>query len=190
MGRAMLIAGGGSMEPQMILAQAVGAVGMTIAILAYQCKDNRRLFATQIAAAVVLAIHYLLLNAMTGLLMNMIGVVRLFFLYNGKKKWARHPAAMIGVMALFVVGGAFTYNGWLSILATAATALGTPFYWRQNGKTLRYAQLGFISPCWLIYDIAFLSIPGIITESFAIVSVIISLIRFRGVDQITPDMEK
>lgn len=175
------------MDSSMLLAQAVGMVATIISILSFQCKDNRKLFLIQIASSSIFAVHYLLLGAYTGLLLNLAGVVRLIFLYNGQKKWARHTASMVGVTLLMALCGVVTWNGWLSLLPTAATALGTPFYWSQNGKTLRWAQLCFISPCWLIYNIAQFSIPGVITEVLAILSVVISLIRFRGIEQITPN---
>lgn len=175
------------MEGNVLLAQAIGMAATIISILSFQCKDNRKLFIMQIASSSIFALHYLLLGAHTGLLLNLASVVRLFFLYNGQKRWARHPAMMVGVTLLMALCGAVTWNGWLSLLPTAAMAVGTPFYWSQNGKTLRWAQLCFISPCWLAYNIALLSIPGIITETLAMLSVIISLIRFRGMEQITPN---
>ena len=171
----------------MLVAQAVGMVATVISILSFQCKDNRKLFLMQIASSSIFALHYLLLGAHTGLLLNLASVVRLVFLYNGQKRWARHAMSMVGVTLLMAFCGAVTWSGWLSLLPTAAMVVGTPFYWSQTGKTLRWAQLCFISPCWLTYNIALLSFPGIITEILAMLSVIISLIRFRGIEQITPN---
>ena len=87
-------------------------------------------------------------------------------------------------MVLMAVCGALTWNGWSSLLPTAAMVVGTPFLWTQNGKTLRLAQLFFVSPCWLTYNVIVFSIAGVFTESFNIISVIVSLCRFglKGLD--------
>ncbi|MDD2503070.1 MAG: YgjV family protein, partial [Clostridia bacterium] len=61
---------------------------------------------------------------------------------------------------------------------TAAMVLGTLFMWSRNGKILRYAQFSFISPCWLIYNVAMGSIAGVLTESVNLISVVVSLLRF------------
>lgn len=58
--------------------------------------------------------------------------------------------------------------------------MGTPLYFRKSGKLLRWGQLCFMSPCWLIYNLCSLAIPGVILEIMNISSIIISLIRFKG----------
>jgi len=168
------------MNAQTWIAQAVGVVGMILGVLAFQCKDTKKLFLMQFLASLVCALQFLLLGAYTGLLLNVAGAIRLVILYFDKKKWANHPATVAAVTLMMVLCGIATWDGWLSILPTAAQAVSTPLYFRKSGKLLRWGQLCFMSPCWLIYNLCSLAIPGVILEIMNISSIIISLIRFKG----------
>ena len=161
-----------------IIAQIIGFIAATVLWSAFQCKNTKRLFFLQLISATLFSLHFLLLGAYTGMLLNLVEVLRSFLLYQGSKKWASHPVAMVAIMLLFTISGAITWDGWISILPTAAMVLGTLFMWSRNGKILRYAQLSFISPCWLIYNVAMGSIAGVLTESVNLISVVVSLLRF------------
>lgn len=168
----------------MLFAQAVGFAGAAVACFSYQCRSSRRLFLVQFFACLMFAAHFFLLGAFTGLFLNAVELIRSFFLIQKGKKWASHPAAMALVMLLPVICGALTWDGWLSLLPTAAMVIGAPFLWTRKGKVLRLANLCFISPCWLIYNVFVFSIAGILTECCNILSVLLSFLRFgrKGLD--------
>lgn len=168
------------MDARMLIAQGIGTIATVIAILAYQCKDTKKLYLMQFFSNLGFTLHYLVLGAATGLLLNGMGTVRLVMLSFIKGKWARSNAAMWILMAVMVLCTVITWNGWLSLLPALAQVLSTPLYFRRNGKLLRYGQLFFMSPCWLIYNIFNYSIPGAVTDLMHMTSVIVSFIRFKG----------
>ena len=49
--------------------------------------------------------------------------------------------------------------------------------WTKNANTIRATQLAIISPFWLIYGVFTLSVAGILTECFNIVSIGIYYLR-------------
>lgn len=163
---------------KVFVAQIFGLIGAVVLWCAFQCKDTKRLFFLHFIAATFFSLHFFLLGAYTGLLLNLAEMIRSFLLFQGQKKWASHPVSMIAIMLLMAACGAISWAGWLSLIPTAAMVVGTLFMWKRNGKTLRFAQLIFISPCWLIYNAAMGSIAGVLTESVNIISVVISLWRF------------
>ena len=160
------------------IAQIFGFVGAVVLWTSFQCKETKRLFLWQFIASLIFSLHFFLLGAYTGMILNLIAVLRSLLLFNGHKKWASHPITMVVVMLMFAVSGALTWDGWLSLLPTASMVIGTFFMWSRNGKTLRLALLFFISPCWLIYNFAMGSIAGVLTEVVNIISVVVSLFRF------------
>lgn len=160
------------------LAQIFGFVGAAVLWASFQCKDTKRLFLLQFIASMIFSLHFFLLGAYTGMILNIIAVLRSLLLYHGNKKWASHPIAMVTVMLMFALSGVFTWDGWISLLPTVSMVFGTMFMWSRNGKSLRLALLLLISPCWLIYNFAMGSISGVLTEMVNIISVIISLFRF------------
>ena len=168
------------MDLQAILAQGVGLVATCIAFLSFQCKDTRKLFLYQMLSAAVWALHFGLLGASTGLLLNVAGMIRCIFLYNADKRWARSNVSMVLVTLLMAVCGIITWSGWICVLPIIAMVVGTPVMWQQKGKLLRWVQLFIISPFWLIYNISNASIAGILTESLNMISVVVSLVRFRN----------
>ena len=167
------------MDTRMLIAQGIGTLATVIAILAFQCKDTKKLYLMQFFSNLFFTLHYLVLGAATGLLLNGMGTVRLVLLSFVKKKWARSNAAMWILMIVMALCTAVTWNGWLSLLPAIAQIFSTPLYFKRNGKILRYGQLLFMSPCWLIYNLFNLSIPGAVTDLMNITRVIISLIRFK-----------
>jgi hypothetical protein len=50
-------------------------------------------------------------------------------------------------------------------------------YWTNNAQKIRLSQL-FGSPCILLYDVLVHSLAGAMSESFTLVSIIVSIFRF------------
>ena len=70
-----------------VLAQGVGILGAALSIFAYQFKDNRKYFVLLALSGVCFGVHFLLLGAFTGALLNFINVVRGFgYTFERNKK--------------------------------------------------------------------------------------------------------
>ena len=162
-----------------ITAQAIGIVGAAIAIASFQCRSNKKFFIMQCVSTLLFTTHFFLLGAYTGFILNALGFLRSVILFNRGKKWAQSPIFLWGLMAAFLVTGILTFNGIFSLFPTAAMLISTAFMWTDDGKKIRTAQFFAVSPLWLIYNISVFSISGIITESFNLISVAISFIRYR-----------
>lgn len=61
-----------------IFIQAIGIVAMIISLVAVQFKFRKHILATHIISSVLWLAHFLLLGAITGAMMNVVGVVRLY----------------------------------------------------------------------------------------------------------------
>jgi hypothetical protein len=50
-------------------------------------------------------------------------------------------------------------------------------FFKDDARSVRL--LGFItSPAWLIYDVFHLTIGGILTETFSLISIVVALVRY------------
>ena len=125
-----------------VIAQILGMVGAILLWSAFQCKNTKLFFLQLLSSAFFTA--FFMLGAYTGLLLNSAEVLRSFFLYKGQEKWASHKITMIAVMVM-MAAGAVSWDGWLSLLPTAAMVVGTYFLWSRNGKILRFAQLFYLT---------------------------------------------
>ena len=166
------------MEPFEIFAQALGFIGAGLYVFSFQIRDVKKLFITQVIAAVFFTVHFVLLGAYTGAVQNSLAILRGILLLLRDKKWAKSKFTLAGLIACYVVSGIAMYSGVLSLLPVIAMIVSTIAMWTGDGFKIRVTQLAVTSPCWLIYNISVTSLAGILTESFNIVSVIISFIRY------------
>ena len=67
----------------------------------------------------------------------------------------------------------------LSAFTYSALMIMSVFMYFGNGKHIRYFQILYMSPSWLIYNIFNFTIGGILCESFNMISSTIALIRYR-----------
>ena len=160
------------------IAQGIGIVAAAITILSYQFKNNRILFACQALSGLLFFFNFLMLGDQTAAVLNLINLLRGGLLAGGRRFESRWYAA--GLMVLYTVATVFFFKDWFSILVLVAQLVGTVAMWSKKGKIIRLGQLFVVSPAWLINNIFnSFSIGGIITETVSILSIIVSLIRYR-----------
>lgn len=167
-----------TMTPLEIFAQILGFIGSGICIFSFQIRSVRILFCTQLISIAFFTLHFILLGAYTGALQNVLALVRCILLILSDKKWAHNNWILAGLIVSFVVSGIATYSGIFSLLPMIAMIVSTVAMWTGDGFKLRIAQVCVTSPAWLVYNASVFSISGVLTESFNIISVIVSFIRY------------
>ncbi len=176
--------------PQFIIAQIIGAGAAGFSALSFQGKSSKSVVTMQFIGNVLWVLHYLLLGGVMGVIMNLICGVR-SFIYSKKDKWsfAKHkgmPYIFVGLAAVcyvltFTIGSVpFTFpKAFFEIMPVMALITSTfVFNMKDVSKVRKYSAL-FTSPFWMTYNIFTISIPGIICEGAAIISIIIAMIRYR-----------
>lgn len=163
-------------------AQLFGYFGMACALLSYQCKTNRNYFFMQTACAIGFTIQFLMLQSWAGMLLNIVAIARGIFFSLGEKCHKQYihlllQGAFVTTAVLSVV--LFHELWWIALCVFVAQSGGTISQWTRNGKTIRYVQLLVVSPLWLVNNIYYFAVGGILCECFNIISVIVSFIRFR-----------
>ena len=159
-----------------VLAQAIGFIGMIFVFAAFQQKEKKRILLVQAAAGVVFTVHFILLGAFTGAVMNVIEVARnAAFCKKGGKHQTRIFAAAF--MLAFSVLGVLTWQNWFSLLPIVAMNLSTLVFCMENPRHIRICYVP-VSVGWLIYNVTAFSIAGILTESFCLLSILIALFRY------------
>lgn len=159
-----------------IIAQVIGIVAAAISISSFQFKNNKTLFTLRAIASILFALNYFLIGAITAAILNAINIVCMVLMVYGERH--RYIAIPISLAAMYIIAVCFTYEGILSILLLIAQLACVVSLWTCDGLKIRIAQLFIASPIWLINNIIVFTIGGIITEVFAIASVIVSIVRF------------
>ncbi len=162
----------------MIMGQVFGLLATIATFLSYQANTQKKVLIILNVSAALLCVSYFFLGATSGLVLNIICIIRNLALYieRGKTKATR---AIGIVFALAMLGfGIPSWQAWFSLLLILALMANTVFLSLGNPQWLRMSIL-FTSSMVLIYNILVLSFGGMLSESIAIVSSAIGLFRYR-----------
>ena len=168
-------------------AQALSIVGMVLNILSYQSKSKNGILIMQLIGSVFFSASFFMLNAPVGAMMNAVAIARAIVYANGERLHSDNPVWLYGFIAVYSAIYAASFlvfktepifkNFALELLPVLAMSVATYSYMVGNAKVVRL--FSFISsPLWLTYNIFNLSIGGIVTESVALISITVGLLRY------------
>lgn len=159
-----------------IVGQIIGFIAMAIIVVSYQQKSHKNILTFQMVSGLLFTIHYLLLGAYTGAVMNLLGAFRSLIYSSRGKKWASTILWPIVFSIAFLISGILTWDNSFSVFPLIAMLMSSVVLWIEQPRINRILSLP-TSTCWLIYNIKTVSIPGIITEVFVLSSIVIGIIR-------------
>lgn len=157
-----------------VLSQILAGVAICFDLLSFQFKERRRIIVCLIAACLLLAIHFALLERWTATGLGLLAAVRFV---------AGYLTTSRRVMALFCVAtvlvAAVTFQGPLSLLAGLGSLFGTVATFCRDDRRLRQLLLVGTS-LWLTHNILAATPAGVLLESLFIGSNLVGYYRFYG----------
>lgn len=165
------------------IAQGFGILGLVITVLSFQCKENKKFFAMQALGGFMYFLNFILIGALAGALFNLTNVVRGALLSKDDKKVWKVVVICFLYTACYTVS-VFLAKGnlfqiFLATLPFIALFIMTIFMWKGNAKHIRYFQIIYMSPSWIVHNIFNFTLGGLICEVMNMCSAIISLIRHK-----------
>jgi len=164
----------------MSIAQVVGqGMGMLAVVLGFACfqmRTQKKLLILQTLSIVAFCLHYYLIGAVSGLVTNIIGIVRNMAYYHREKGVFSGRWVPVFFAILLGVGGLFSWEGFETLFVVAGVVIHTLCLSLKDPQMIRRSVL-VSSPLLLIYNILVLSIGGIVFEAAAILSSLIGLWR-------------
>ncbi|MBQ6823057.1 MAG: YgjV family protein [Clostridia bacterium] len=174
------------MTPIKLIAQIISIIAMCIALLSFQQKKQSRILVMQFCSGTLFTVHFFLLGAWTGCLLNLVGIFRAAVFANRSKKWASHIAWPILFCLLFA--GIYVLNFTLlgltptlpnlliELLPTLGMFATTISFRMEKASQVRAFSL-ISSPLWFTYNAINLSIGGMLTELFTLISILVGILR-------------
>ncbi len=162
--------------------QLIGYVGTACALTSYQCKKNRSYFLFQMGCGIAFTVQFAILESWAGMFFNIFSIMRGIIFALGdkcKNKFYLYFMEFCFAASSLVSFLVFGEKWWIAALLFVAQGGGTLAMWSRNGKTIRVTQLFCISPLWIVNNVYYASIGGVVCEVFNMLSVIVSFIRFR-----------
>ena len=165
------------------IAQGFGLLAVISYVISYLQKDSQKTLYFQLSGSIFWCLNFLFLGAVAGLVLNIIGTLRVIvYLFRKKYAWARHYAWYIAFITLFVLGGILSMFltedptlKWTAILPICAFILTTIQLSLTSTFKIRLFVL-LSTPFWIAYDIIFQNIAGLLNDSISIVSAIVGII--------------
>ncbi|GEM_PF-120941 len=157
--------------------QTIGLVGMGANIAAFQSNQHKNIMCIKLLSELAFTIQFLLMGAWTGAAMDAISVVRNYIFYRVVKKEKTTSKWIVFFSALMLIIGFITWEGPMSVFAIFGKIMTTISYGMIQPKKIRLFTLPSCLS-WMVYNIWYRSIGAILTELFAIISIITAYIRY------------
>lgn len=191
-----------------IFIQVLGFIGIFLAIISVQFNSHRSIVLCKTLAEVPYLIQYVFLGAWVGMIMGVVGIIRnLIFRKLVSLNKNTKPYIILFCSITFIAGFITITLSWeetlaimarytpfislqiifaiiFSSLSIFAKIVSTIAYGIKEPKTIRKLNLPS-STSWLIYNLVFFSIAGVIHELMTITSIIIATIRYRNIPKIS-----
>lgn len=157
------------------IVQTIGIMAWILLTISYWQKKKLNLILLQISSYILYAIHFAFLNASSGMLCNIAGIVVLFLLLIKEKSNKKCYWLLPLILLLYIPIGKYFYEKWYSILPIAASIIPLLCNWQTNSIIIKIGGLigAFV---WLVYGFYINSQSTIITNIIFIIVTIVSLI--------------
>ncbi|WP_312281483.1 YgjV family protein [Oscillibacter sp.] len=161
-----------------IAVQLIGFVGMAFCIGCFQIKSSRWMILCQMAGNLLFVVQFLMLGAYSGCATLAFGAASSLFIGLEGHAWAEWKGWQWVFALLTVAACLLTWSkpyDFFVLVGQVAFILTT---WTKNGRIIRLGKLTLVGPPWIVYNLLVRSYGGVISETFGIISTLISSCRF------------
>ena len=154
----------------MLIIQGIGAAAFITIALSYYQKEKREILLVELLAYILFIIHYYLLDGITGVICNLIGLFALVLIYlSDRYNFMNKKILSIFLIILIIIINILTYQNIYSIFPMIALTSVILSFLSDNENLIRI--VGIISAiCWLIYAIVYKSYITIIFQTIIIIN--------------------
>ena len=162
-----------------ILIQIIGGIGYFLLALSFYKKEKKEILLMQVIAYIFFTIHYYLLNAITGTICNILGLISLVIIYYLSIKNKKKDRIVLVMIPILLGISILTYQNIYSIFPIISIIISLLSFINDDENIIRF--IGIISAIgWLIYAIVYHSYVAIAFEIFTIISTVIAYIKNRN----------
>ena len=169
-----------------LLIQIFGFIPAIVTLLSMHFDNRKKVLIMQCISTVLFLIYYFMIDASTGVIMNIISLVRIVVSSFNDRKWASHKAWLVIFLICYaVVSPLLGWDGPHSLLMVVAMILATIALWIHNLKVTRLL-MAIVAPLLLLFDIFAGAWSPAIVDVLITISFLTALWRF----DIRPKREK
>ena len=159
-----------------IISQILGAIGYSLLAYSFFKKEKKQILYIQILAYIGFTTHYVLLDALTGTLCNIIGFIALILIYFFSNDEKKKKILVLILIPLLIIMSVLSYENIYSLFPIIACLITFNSFLSKDENKIRF--IGIISASlWLIYAIVYVSYSAIVFEAITVISTIIAYIK-------------
>lgn len=160
-----------------IFIRAMGIIGFILGVAAFQSNKHKGIVMTKLGSEAAFTVQYYLLDAPTGSIMNLVGVVRNFIFYKLVEKGKSTRIAMWIFCVVYIISAIITWEGPESLLPLIGKLCSTVAYSIKNTRVIRIINIPTLI-MWVIYNITCGAWEALATDTISLISVLIAMGRF------------
>lgn len=160
----------GQIDLYFIFIQLIGLVAWFMLVISYYREDTNKILVFQTIGTALYCVHYLLLDATSGLFICTFEVVRDFLYY--KTDWDDNIYHVS--IPIYIIFGIITYTGIVELLPIASSLLDGYSLTKKKNIVVIGAVISYT--LWVIYDLCVLSYSGALTDGLVALSNLFILI--------------
>lgn len=155
-----------------LIAQCIGIIALTFNVIASLGKTRKQILIGQLLGPVFFAVHFFLLAAYVGALVNLIVLLRTIIFQRTKHSifWL---VLFIGALVCVLT---FTSKGLITAFPVLGTMIGTYALWRDNPAAIRFFFV-LSAIIWVPYTILVNSYAGLVNQIIVSVALLIGIYR-------------
>ena len=159
-----------TLSPTFLIAQCIGIIALTFNVVAFQGTARKQILRGQVLGAVFFAVHFFLLAAYVGALVNLIVMLRTIIFERIKRSifWL---VLFIGVLLCVLV---FTSKGWITAFPVLGTMIGTYALWQDKPAAIRFFFI-LSAIVWVPYTILVDSYAGLFNQIIVTVALLMGI---------------
>lgn len=159
-----------------IIAQIIGFIPLILSYFVFSRSDRKKIILYKACSDFFGAIHFFVLGAFSGGVINTVNVLRNIIFAQKDKKWASSNVIPALFMLFTVVCAIPTFRGVQDLLPIIGSCLAIVGFWQNDVKKLRIFNLAGVI-LWLAYGIMTVSVSTIIYNILSIISILSVLFK-------------
>jgi hypothetical protein len=158
-----------------VAAQLIGVIAVIISLVVFQLNRRDTMLKLAMSEAVLYAVHFFFLGALTGAVISLIGAGR-SFVFTKIKPGRKNRWVLFVFIGLAAVATVFTWQGPISLLPLGGAIGHGVAFWQSDPKYIRMWSLA-APPLWFTYNAMVGSYPGMFIEIAMLISILVG--RYR-----------
>lgn len=152
------------------IAQILGLIALILLVVSYVQKEKTKFLFVQLFSNTCYAVQYLLLNATSALVTNLVNIIKTSIFYKNSKNNRKTSLITLIIIELVILSlGIITYESPISLIPIIMAMLFTYGNYQDNMKVL-YTIAMISSISWILYNYivgAYVSIIACVIEFIA-----------------------